>query len=327
VPSSSVVSGDRLVVETGVWSSGGATAKSVTDSAGDQFVELLHYNASEGTEMSVWTAPVTAGGGTKPTITVTPTAKADVGVAALEYSGLSSVADATVVDRTTNATGTTSGAGSVASGATVATIAGNELALGFYTDSGFGDKLTPGSGYTARVNVSNTSDIELLAEDQGLPASGATPNAGAGTGASTTWLMATVVLKSASGTSGAAATSSTGAATSALIASPLLAHSVFGPHASLPSVSATTASRAAAPSRSGCPAPGARGTPERTGAAGRVHPSDGRRESRPRRGLGSSWRRCSRASRAACSVTTVAQRTSAAAGPRGSSQARARRER
>ena len=228
VPTSSVVSGDRLVVEAAVWSTGGATAKSVTDSAGDQFVELLHYKASEGTEMSVWTAPVTAGGGTTPTITVTPSAKADVGVGALEYSGLSSVADATVTDGTAHATGTTTTAGSVASGATARTSSGNELALGFYADSGFGDKLTAGSGYTARVNASNASDIEVLAEDQVITAAGSTPNASADTGAHTTWLMATVVLKPASVASGAAAPSGVGLEMTGLGGSPLDAHNVLG---------------------------------------------------------------------------------------------------
>jgi hypothetical protein len=195
-PTSTVAAGDRLVVETGVWSAGSATMGKVTDSAGDQFTELLHYKASDGTEMSVWSAPVTAGGGTQPTITATPTAKADVGVAALEYSGLSTIADATVVDQSAHASGTTSAAKTVTSGATPATTAGNELAIGFYADSGFGDTLAAGSGDTVRINVSNTSDMELLAEDQPLAASGATPNAGVATGANTVWLMATVVLKS-----------------------------------------------------------------------------------------------------------------------------------
>jgi hypothetical protein len=192
---SSVGAGNRLVVETGVWNSPNATTASVTDSAGDQFVELLHFTGPDGTEMSVWSAPVTAGGGTRPTITVKPTAKADVGVAVLEYSGLSSVADSTVVDQIAHSSGTTSGAATVSSGATPATTAANELALGFYIDSGFGDTLTAGSGYTQRANVSNTGDMELLAEDQAV-GSGATPNATAGTGAKTVWLMATIVLKS-----------------------------------------------------------------------------------------------------------------------------------
>ena len=204
-PASAVTGGDRLIVETGVWNSPSATVQSVTDSAGDTYVELLHYKASDGTEMSVWTAPVTAGAGTKPTITVTPTSPADMGVAVLEYSGLSTVADATVVDQMAHSSGTTGGAPStVASGATAATTAGNELALGMYVDSGFGDGLSPGTGYNQRINVSPTGDIEFLAEDQLLSSAGATPNATVQTGPATTWLMATLVLKAASGSGHAA---------------------------------------------------------------------------------------------------------------------------
>ena len=193
-PSSNITTGNRLVVLVGVWSSAGATAKTVTDSAGNTYTEVLHFKASDNTEESVWTAPITAGGGTKPTITVTPTANADVGVAALEYSGLSGASGTGAIDQTSEGTGTTSGAGTVSSGPTPATTASNELAMGFYVDSGFGDTLTPGSGLTARTNVSKTSDIEFLAEDQSA-SQGATPNASAGTGANTVWLMSTVVFK------------------------------------------------------------------------------------------------------------------------------------
>jgi Domain of unknown function (DUF1929)/Fibronectin type III domain/Galactose oxidase, central domain len=191
---SPIMLGNRLVVEVGMWSGAGSTASSVTDSAGNRYVELLHFKASDATEMSVWTAPITAGGGTRPTITVQATSPADIGVAALEYAGLSSVSDATVVDLMAHASGTTGGAASVASGATTATSAANELALGLYVDSGFGDTLAVGSGYTGRVNVSPTSDMEFIAEDQVVSA-GATPNATVSTGAGTTWLMATIVLK------------------------------------------------------------------------------------------------------------------------------------
>jgi hypothetical protein len=119
----------------------------------------------------------------------------------------------TVIDQVARATGTTKSAGSVASGATPATTAGNELAVGLYVDSGFGDTLTPGAGWTSRVNVSNTPDIELLATDQTETAAGATPNASVGTGPNTVWQVATVVLKSAPPPSGAAATmASTGPA-------------------------------------------------------------------------------------------------------------------
>jgi len=194
-PSANITTGNRLVVLVGVWTNAGATAASVTDSAGNTYTEILHYTASEGTELSVWTAPITAGGGTKPTITATPTVKADVGISAMEYSGLSSAAGSAAVDQSAHATGTTSAAATVASGATPATTAAGELALGFYVDSGFGDTLTAGTGYTARTNISNTGDIELLTEDQPLPTTAATPNATIGTGASTTWLATTIVFK------------------------------------------------------------------------------------------------------------------------------------
>ena len=194
-----VAFGDRLIVETGVWSSGAATAKSVSDSGGDTFTELLHYKAPDNTEMAVWSAPITGSGGTTPTITVTPTAKADVGAAVLDYYGLSAAVDATVLDQMAHASGITgSGTSTVSSGPTPATTAGNELALGFYTDSGFHDTLVAGSGFSPRVNVSNDGDIELLTEDAAVTG-GATPAATGTTGAKTDWLMATIVFKSAAG--------------------------------------------------------------------------------------------------------------------------------
>ena len=193
-PASAVTSGNRLIVEVGVWSTGGATAASVTDSAGNKYTELLHFSASEKTEMSVWSAPITAGGGTRPTITVNPTSSADTGAVVLEYAGLSTATDATAVDVMAHATGTTASAASVSSGATVATSGGNELSLGLYVDSGFGDALAADAGYTPRANVAPVGDIELLAED-GIVAAGATPSAATGTGANTTWLMADLVFR------------------------------------------------------------------------------------------------------------------------------------
>ena len=204
-PTAAVATGNRIIVETGVWSSGHATMSSVSDSAGNQYTELLHFTASDGTEMSVWSAPVTAGGGTKPTITATSTAKADVGVAVLEYSGLSSAADASVVDQLALNSGTSGSAATVSSGATPPTTAANELALGFYADSGFGDTLSPGAGFTQRVNVGRVPDMELLAEDLAEPGTAATPNASAGTGGQTVWLMATLVFKPATAPGAAAA--------------------------------------------------------------------------------------------------------------------------
>ena len=196
-PSSNLTAGNRLIVVAGVWSNSGTpTAKSVTDSAGDSYMEVLHFKSSDKTEMSVWTAPIASGGGTRPAIKVTPTANADLGLGVLEYSGLSTAASTGAIDQTAQKTGTTTGAATVSSGSTAATTTGTELALGFYLDSGWGDSLTPGLGFTSRVNVSPTSDIEMLAEDQ-IAGLGATPNAGVGTGANTVWLTATVVFKHA----------------------------------------------------------------------------------------------------------------------------------
>ena len=123
-PGSAVTAGDRLVVEVGVWNSSGATAGSVTDSAGNTYTELAHFKASDKTELSVWSAPVTSGGGTRPVITVKPTSAADVGVAALEYSGVSAAGDSSVVDVSSHASGTTSTAATVGSGATAVTAGG-----------------------------------------------------------------------------------------------------------------------------------------------------------------------------------------------------------
>ena len=204
-PAAAVAAGDRIVVEVGVWSSAAATAGSVTDSAGNVYTELTHFTASDSTELSVWTAPITAGGGSALTVTAKPTSAADVGVAVLEYSGVSSAGGASVVDVQAHATGTTSGAGTVASGATAATTGAGELALGFYADSGFGDTVTAGSGFTGRAKVSNAGDMEVAVEDQAVSAAGATPNAAFGTGASTVWLAATVVLKPESSGGGATA--------------------------------------------------------------------------------------------------------------------------
>jgi len=101
----------------------------------------------------------------RPAITAKVSSAADIGVVALEYSGLSTVADATVVDQSAHATGTTGSAQAVSSGSTPATTLANELAIGLYADSGFGDTLTAGPGYTGRANISPTGDVELLAEE------------------------------------------------------------------------------------------------------------------------------------------------------------------
>jgi len=190
-----VTAGNRIVVVVGVWNSG-ATASGVTDTAGNVYTKVAGQVASDGTEETVWTAPITAGGGTKPTVTATASSSADIGIAVMEYSGLSRASGTAAVDRTAMANGTTSSAGNVSSGGTPSVTAANELAVGAYVDSGFNDSLSYGSGWSGRVNVSPTGDMEVAVEDQAAGL-GATPNAQVGTGIGTTWLMSTVVFRPA----------------------------------------------------------------------------------------------------------------------------------
>ena len=167
VPGTNVTAGNRLVVEVGVWKSAKATTSAVSDSSGDPFVEVTHFTASDGTEMSVWTAPVMTGG-SKPTITAKPSAAGDMAIIALEYSGLSTVADLTAVDQVSHASGATTSAATVNSTATAPTTAAGELAVGFYVDSGFGDTLA-GAGFAGASTSRPAGDIEMLAEDQARP--------------------------------------------------------------------------------------------------------------------------------------------------------------
>ena len=148
-----------------MWSKESATAASVTDSAGNSYIELLHFTASDKTEMSIWTAPITPAAGPSPTITVKPSVKADVGAVALEYAGVAVVQGASVLDRSASNTGTTDGRDGFLRSHRSRRPPPNELAIGFYLDSGFGDKLAGGTGYTTRANVSPEGDIELLAQD------------------------------------------------------------------------------------------------------------------------------------------------------------------
>jgi hypothetical protein len=194
-PSSNITTGNRIVVMAGVWSAGAATISGVTDSAGNTYTKVTSIAASEDTELSVWSAPITAGGGTRPAITVRATGSADIGGAALEYSGLSSASGAAAVDQLKTATGTSTSSGFVTSGPTAALTGDNGLAIGFYADSGFNRTLAADPSYTERVNVSPTSDMEFVVEDA-LPLRADTPAARVSTGGNTPWSMATVVFKS-----------------------------------------------------------------------------------------------------------------------------------
>ena len=110
--------------------------------------------------------------------------------------GLSSAAGAAAVDTVASSTGTAAAAVTVSSGSTPPTTAGNELAVGFYLDSGFGTTPAAGSGYTLRATVGPFNDMDFLAEDR-IVGQAATPASTATINKSAVWLMGTVVFKSA----------------------------------------------------------------------------------------------------------------------------------
>src|SRR5262249_45221192 len=152
-----VTSGNRIVVVVGVWNNG-AVASGVTDSAGNTYTKVAGLVAPDGTEETIWTAPITAGGGTRPTGTAPADGTADIGIAAVEYSGLAGAAGSAGVDQPVTTNGSPGGPGRVAWGAPAPATAGNELAVGAYVDSGFGDTLSYGSAWSGRTNVSPTGD-------------------------------------------------------------------------------------------------------------------------------------------------------------------------
>ncbi|WP_245931507.1 DUF1929 domain-containing protein [Actinokineospora auranticolor] len=188
---SAVQVGDRMVVQVGIWNTVGSRATGVRDSAGNVYTKLSSTVGTDNTEQSVWTAPITAGGGAPLTVTASASGTADIGVGVVEYSGLSLAAGTGAVDQIKSATGTTAVA---SSGQTAATTDGDQLAVGFYLDSGFSRNLTPGAGFTQRLNSSPAGDMEMLIEDQ--PAVlGARPNATVNSATSTPWMVTTVVFK------------------------------------------------------------------------------------------------------------------------------------
>jgi len=192
-----VTAGNRIVVVVGSWNDG-LSLSGVTDSAGNTYTQVADQIGADMTDLSVWTAVVTSGGGTALTVTATDPGPL-VAMAAVEYAGLSTAAGTAAVDQVAMATGGTSGPATVSSGPTGATTAANELAVGAYVSlQGFQATASPpatyGGGWTGRAEVEPNVVMVLDVEDQ-RAALGANPNATIGVGASQVWGMATVVFK------------------------------------------------------------------------------------------------------------------------------------
>ena len=154
VPTANITSATAWSCWSGVWSNGKATAKSVTDSAGNTYVEVQHFRRSDNTELSVWTAPIPAGGGTKPNDHRDAhrqgrrRRRRGRVLRLFDRRGTAAIDQARKLGHDERGRG-----GQLWRHAR--DHRGTELALGFYVDSGFGDTVTAGSAARSNVNVSN----------------------------------------------------------------------------------------------------------------------------------------------------------------------------
>jgi hypothetical protein len=149
----------------------GTTTSSVTDTAGNAYVKLGAVTAGVD-EVSVWYAPITAGGGTKPTVTAHFAANStDLGIAFAEYSGLSQLTGSSAVDTSSSAINTSTNAPT--SGTTGATTAANEAVIGFYGDFGNSLTVSGSGGSTVRTQLDNSAS-GIAIEDKDSGSSGGT---------------------------------------------------------------------------------------------------------------------------------------------------------
>jgi uncharacterized protein YaaQ len=197
-PTGNLTAGNRLIVMVGVKNTSTTTALSVTDAAANTYTKVTSFRSPDNnTEMSIWTAPITAGGGTKPVVTATSNATATMAITVTEYAGLSAAAGTGSVDVSKTASGSAGNPGTAQSGATTGTTGVGEVAMGFYLDGGPSHSITAPSGYTSRLTGASNTAMEYAIADQTIWASGTTANAPFTISGSTSmpWLAATVVFK------------------------------------------------------------------------------------------------------------------------------------
>ena len=173
---SSPTSGNLVVVAISLWNgASGLSVSNVTDNQAS--TNTYHkiqeqYIVNKGNFQSLWYADnINAGNPSTFTVTVTPSANANITVAIHEYTSIAS----SPLDQFTQ--GKYSGAGGTAadSGATAATAQANELLFG---SSSINDSssvaVTPGANYTRRQDQNDNSNSESIhTEDQNVSATGA----------------------------------------------------------------------------------------------------------------------------------------------------------
>lgn len=164
-----IVAGNRIIVAIAAWNGTATTVTSVTDSAGNQYAKDKDAVESDNTHISIWSAPITAGGGTKPTVTAHASATTNEWAMWVhEYSGLLG-GTAGYLDGTNSHVVSASTSPFTSSASTPAPGAANEIAFGFYGDGG--NNITTigvSAGWTQRgTSIQATSTTaEGACEDQ-----------------------------------------------------------------------------------------------------------------------------------------------------------------
>lgn len=147
---SNLTAGNRIIVGICIFGNSGAVISSVTDSAGNTYLkDSPACVLSDGSDVSVWSAPIVFGAATKPTVTAHASlASFKWAMYVNEYAvspATSAYLDGTQVNNTSAvASPATSGASSPAPGAT------GELAFGLFGDTNAQTTITASSGWTLR---------------------------------------------------------------------------------------------------------------------------------------------------------------------------------
>lgn len=149
--SQNIAAGNRIIVCVSVWNGTATTVTSVTDTPGNIYLkDSATLVLSDGTDISIWSAPITVGAGTKPTVTAHASASsAEWSMYVHEYAVSNALTNYT--DGIAS-TAYTSNPSPVLSGASSpAPQSSGELALGYYGDGGDAfSSITPSAGWTQR---------------------------------------------------------------------------------------------------------------------------------------------------------------------------------
>lgn len=211
-PTTNITSGNRLIALVCCEGSTSPPTVGISDNAGggsgltwylEASATMSNSGVPEFSALSIYSAQITQGGGTKPTFTLTASGGGGTfgcALAVTEYSGLATTAAA--IGDVSIGTGFTTAATSQPTGSTSATTAANELCMAFWDDDGNSVTSLTASGYTARGQVINSGNHECGAFEKDSGSSGSTLSATFTIAPATRGAGAVVVFKLAGGGGG-----------------------------------------------------------------------------------------------------------------------------